>query len=38
METAIDEILSSMSDVSAENKDVLRQAFQLVQDEAIIIG
>lgn len=34
METAIDEILSSMSDVSAENKDVLRQAFQLVQDEA----
>lgn len=34
METAIDEILESMSDLSAGSKDVLRQAFQLVQDEA----
>ncbi len=34
MNTAIDEILESMSDLSAGSKDVLRQAFQLVQDEA----
>lgn len=34
METAIDEILESMSDLSAGSKDILRQAFQLVQDEA----